>query len=163
MEEEEAEQILTTSQSVSNDDIEMSNEESDKPQDVSEIEDLSDENIFSSVTCLLPEEPLNDVIIITTGESLQKRPKRSSDIVYDFTPGEKKRLTNWIREKNNDRKAFPELFDDGKNGLDDPEGEKKISVRQNYSSKVVNKNKKYAENSDFIFYAQQHLERHGLH
>ena len=52
-------------------------------------------------------------------QSLQKRPKRSSDIVYDFAPGEKKRLTNWIREKNNDRKAFPELFDDGKNGLDD--------------------------------------------
>ena len=68
-------------------------------------------------------------------------------------------MTQWIREKNHDRKAFPELFDDGLNGLHDPNREREISVFQNYNSKLFNKNQKFAQDSDFVFMAQQHHER----
>ena len=58
-------------------------------------------------------------------------------------------LTDWIREKHHDRKAFPELFDDGKMGLHDENRKRKISPTPNYSHKVLNTNKKYAESEDY--------------
>ena len=41
------------------------------------------------------------------------------------TPGQGKIPTNWIREKNHDVIAFPELFCDGKGGLN---AERKIKL-----------------------------------
>ena len=82
---------------------------------------------------------------------MKKKPKRNADVVHDFAPGEKKKMTQWIREKNHDRKAFPELFDDGLNGLHDPNRERPITVLQNYNSKLFNKNQKFAQDSDFVF------------
>ena len=68
-------------------------------------------------------------------------------------------MTQWFGEKNHDTKAFPELFDDGLNGFHDPNRQKPISVHQNYNSKLFNKNPKYAQDSDYVFVAQQHHER----
>ena len=72
-------------------------------------------------------------------------------MVHDLAPGERKKLTRWIREENHDIKAWPELFHDGLNGLYDPNREKPISVWQNYNSKVFNRNQKFAEDSDFLY------------
>ena len=77
-------------------------------------------------------------------KSLKKKLKRNSDLVHDIAPGERKKLTNWIREVNHDRKAFPELFPDGKCGLHDKNRKRKISATQNYNHKVINKSCKYA-------------------
>ena len=93
---------------------------------------------------------------------MKKKPKRSSETVHDIAPGEKKKLTHWIREKNHDIKAWPELFPDGLNGLYDPNRIRKISASQNFNHKMYSKNKKYSQDADFIFAAQQYLERHAF-
>ena len=98
----------------------------------------------------------------TSDEPLRKKPKRCSDYIHEFAPGERKKATDWIREENHDTKSFPELFSMGKYGLHDTSRKRKISAVQNYSSKILNKNKKFAQNSDFIFVAQQYLERHSF-
>ena len=43
--------------------------------------------------------------------------KRKSKKIIDYAPGEKHLPTNWIREKNHDEVAFPELFTDGKGSV----------------------------------------------
>ena len=98
----------------------------------------------------------------TSDEPLRKKTKRSSNFVYEIVPGERKKLNDWIREENHDTKAFPELFPDGKNGLHDKSRKRKISPIQNYSHKILNKNKKFSKDPDFVFVAQQYLEKHSF-
>ena len=93
---------------------------------------------------------------------MKKQPRRSSDFVHEIAPGERKKLSEWIREENHDRKAFPELFHDGQFGLHDKNRKRKITATQNYSHKVLNINRKYAQSSDYVFVGQQYLERHPL-
>ena len=93
---------------------------------------------------------------------MRKKPKRDGDLVHEIAPGERKKLTLWYREDNHDRKAFPELFPDGNCGLHDQNRKRKISATQNYNHKVLNKNRKFAEDPDFVFVAQQYLERHSF-
>ena len=78
-------------------------------------------------------------------EPLRKRPKRCSDFTHEIAPGEKEKLSDWIREENHDTKAFPELFHDGKCGIHDKERKTKITPKQNYSHKILNKNKKFCD------------------
>ena len=98
----------------------------------------------------------------TSDEPLRKKTKRSSNFFYEIAPGERKKLNDWIREENHDTKAFPELFPDGKNGLHDKSRKRKISPIQNYSHKILNKNKKFSKDPDFVFVAQQYLEKHSF-
>ena len=107
---------------------------------------------------IIPYFPL----VNTSKEHLKKKTTRSGDTVHDIAPGEKKKLTHWIREKDHDIKAWPELFPDGLNGLYDPNREIKISPSQNFNHKIYSKNKKFAKCADFIFAAQQYLERHAF-
>ena len=93
---------------------------------------------------------------------MKKQPRRSSDFVHEIAPGERKKLSEWIREENHDRKAFPELFHDGQFGLHDKNRKRKITATQNYSHKVLNINRKYAQSSDYVFVGQQYLERHSF-
>ena len=81
--------------------------------------------------------------------------------MYNYAPGEHQCATNWIREKNHDEVAFPELFTDGKGGVN-YERAIKLTKGDFYSSKFNNHNKMYSKNSDYLFVAQQHLERHLL-
>ena len=69
--------------------------------------------------------------------------------------------TNWIREKDHDVIAFPELYPDGKGGINE---ERKVKVPKGdfYSTKFLNCNNMYAKSSDYLFVAQQHIERHLL-
>ena len=67
---------------------------------------------------------LNNGILIPAGLYL----KTSS------TPGEGKIPTNWIREKNFDVIAFPELFCDGKGGLN-AERKIKLTIGDFYSTR----------------------------
>ena len=50
---------------------------------------------------------------------------------------------------------------DGRGGINE---ERKVKIIKGdfYSTKFLNKNKMYAKNSDYLFVAQQHLERHIL-
>ena len=102
------------------------------------------------------------LLVNTSGEPLKKRPRRSSNFVHEFAPGERKKATNWIRDENHDTKGFPCLFHDGKCGLNDKNRKRKIPAKQNFCQKVLNKNKKFCMDQDYIFVAQQHLERHSF-
>ena len=98
----------------------------------------------------------------TSDEPLKKKPRRSSDLVYEIALGERKKLTYWTREKHHDRKAFPELFPGGNCGLHDQNRKRKITATQNFNHKVLIKNRKFAEDPDFVFVAQQYREWHSF-
>lgn len=98
----------------------------------------------------------------TSKKPIIHRSKRSSRAVHIVAPGQIKKLSNWLTEENHDINAFPDLFPNGKGGLDDPSRMKKISPVQNYNQKTLNHDPRFSEDSDFIFVAQQSLERHAF-
>ena len=95
----------------------------------------------------------------TSDEPLLKKTKRSSDIVHVIAPGQTKKLSYWLTEENYDINAFPDLFPDGKGGLEDKSRKRKISPVQNYSQKMLNHDPRFAQDEDFLFVAQQSLEK----
>ena len=122
--------------------------------------DEAESNDFNANTCLYPKEPASNVIVNHTKKKKVVKKKRKGGKVYDYAPGQNYVPTNWIREKNHDEIAFPELFTDGQGGVHDETREVKISRPDFYSQKFLNHNKMYAQNSEYLFVSQQHLERH---
>ena len=118
-------------------------------------------NEFNARTCLLPKELASDMVVNHSNESKKIKFKRKTKKVIDMAPGQSKVPTNWIREKDHDTIAFPEIFSDGKGGIN-AERPVKITKGDFYSSKFLNHDKRYAKNSDYLFVAQQYLERHLL-
>ena len=98
----------------------------------------------------------------TSDEPLLKKTKRSSDIVHVIAPGQTKKLSYWLTEENYDINAFPDLFPDGKGGLEDKSRKRKISPVQNYSQKMLNHDPRFAQDEDFLFVAQQSLEKQAF-
>ena len=98
----------------------------------------------------------------TSDQPLRKKLKRNSDLVHVVAPGQRKKLSNFLTEEDHDVNAFPDLFSDGKGGLNDPERQKKISPCQNYSQKVFNHDPRFGQDTDFVFVAQQSLECHSF-
>ena len=91
---------------------------------------------------------------------MRKLPKRNGDVVHVIAPGQRKKLSNWLSEEDHDINAFPDLFPNGRCGLNDAERQRKISPGQNYSQKVLNVDPRFSQDPDFIFVAQQCLEKH---
>ena len=54
--------------------------------------------------------------------------------------------------------AFPELYPTGSGGIND-DREVKLTKSDFYSCRFLNKNKMFAKNSDYLFVAQQYVER----
>ena len=98
----------------------------------------------------------------TSGEPLRKKPKRSSNFVHVVAPGQRKKLSFFLTEENHDINAFPDLFPNGKGGLHDKTRKRKISAVQNYNQKTLNHDRRFAEDADFLFVAQQSLEKHSF-
>ena len=121
----------------------------------------AEDNNFNAITCLYPKEPAQDMISNHSNKTKQIKFKRKAKKIFDLAPGQGKIPTNWIREKNHDVIAFPELYPEGKGGVD-AERQVKLSRTDFYSTKFLNNNKMYSQNSDYLFVAQQHLERHLL-
>ena len=96
----------------------------------------------------------------TSNKPIRKIPKRNGDIVHIIAPGQRKKLSSWLAEEDHDVNAFPDLFPNGRCGLNDPERERKITPGQNYSQKTLNADPRFSQDTDFIFVAQQSLERH---
>ena len=91
---------------------------------------------------------------------MRKLPKRNGDVVHVIAPGQRKKLSNWLSEEDHDINAFPDLFPNGRCGLNDTERPRKITPGQNYSQKVLNVDPRFSQDPDFIFVAQQSLEKH---
>ena len=71
-------------------------------------------------------------------------------------------MSNFLSEENHDLNSFPDLFPNGQGGKDDEFRMKRISPVQNYSQKLLNHDQRFAQDEDFIFVAQQTLERHAF-
>ena len=83
-------------------------------------------------------------------------------MTHVIAPGQRKKLSNFLVEENHDINAFPDLFPDGKAGLHDKSRKRKISPVQNYNQKCLNHDRRFAEDADFLFVAQQSLEKHSF-
>ena len=154
------------------DDDEESGESSDEdtvqksPEKVASLDNKkvqgeADSNDFNATTCLYPKEPALNRVVNHSDKNKAVKFKRKAEKVIDYAPGEKQCPTNWIREKDHDKIAFPELYTDGKGGVND-ERTVKLSMGDFYCTKFLHHNKMYAKNSDYLFVAQQHVERHLL-
>ena len=70
--------------------------------------------------------------------------------------------TNWIRQKDHEVVAFPEIFTNGANGFNDKTRPRAISRSDYFCQRFMNHNKIFAKNSDYLFVSQQFSERHLL-
>ena len=83
--------------------------------------------MYNAKTCLYPEEPATTIFVNDSKNPKKVRPSRKNNKVYDYAPGEKAVPTDWIREKDHDIIAWPELYCDGKGGLNHPDRTVKLT------------------------------------
>ena len=121
----------------------------------------AENNDFNSTTCLYPQEPELEMISNHSNKNKKIKFQRKAKKTYNYAPGQNVIPTDWIREKDHDEVAFPELYSEGKGGIN-AKRLVKTTKGDFYSSKFLNHNKMYAKNGDYLFVAQQHLERHSL-
>ena len=76
-------------------------------------------------------------------------------------PGEGKIPSDWLRDKDFDIDAFPDLHVTGKNGLDKSR-EIPLSRDKYFAQRILDVNPMYAKNPDYVFMAQQAKERHAI-
>lgn len=120
-------------------------------------------NAFNQTTMLTPQDPASTIILNET-EKIQKmklgRDKKAP--MYEIAPGEGKRPEDWLREPTFDIDGFPHLFPDGKYGLHYKERTKKITPAKYFPQRVTNFDNQFAKDADYIFMAQQFMERYAL-
>ena len=137
-------------------------EDSEETIDDKNNPDEAESNDFNANTCLYPKEPASNIIVNHSDKKITVRKRRKGGRIYDYAPGQEQAPTNWIREKNYDEVAFPELYTNGKGGVNDESRKVKITKPDFMSQKFLNHNKMYAQNSEYLFVSQQFLERHLL-
>ena len=139
----------------------LSEQDTDEIDEQSDDKDYSsdedDENRFLDTTCLVPEEPQTKIVVNSSKKTIKKRLHKEGQL-YEIAPGEGKIPTNWLREKDFDITAFPDLFPDGKFGFHD-DRELKLSPMNYFSQRILNRNQKFAQDPDYLFIAQQFVER----
>ena len=128
----------------------------------SDEEEEEIESPFITTTCLIPENPETRVIVNTSSETMKKKLKTSSDVVCEVAPGEGKVVTNYLREEDFDIAGFPRHFPDGKYGLNDKNRPRRITPQQYFTQRLLNVDKRFAKDFDFLFVAQQYVERYAL-
>ena len=132
----------------------------DNEEEEEEEEEDDDDNRFLDTTCLVPEEPQTNLVVNTSNKIMKKRLNKEG-LLYEIAPGEGKIPTNWLREKDFDITAFPDLFPDGKFGFH-YDRKLKLSPINYFSQRILNRNQKFAQDPDYLFIAQQFVERHLL-
>ena len=81
--------------------------------------------------------------------------------MYEIAPGEGKIPVDWLRDPSFDIEAFPHLMPDGKFGLFYPR-QKKLTPSKFFPQRILNIVQTYAKDHDYLFMAQQYLERFAL-
>ena len=120
-------------------------------------------NAFNQVTLLTPQDPASSVIVNDTKTVIRKKLRRGSNQkTYEIAPGEARKPQEWLREPTFDIDAFPHLHSEGKYGLHYKERPKPISPPKYFAQRLMNYKDKFASDADYMFMAQQYLERHLL-
>ena len=150
---------------ISSDDICESDEnerfDSDNSSDEDDQDEKVNDNVFCSVTCLMPENPTAQVLVNDTDKVIEKKTRIQSKITTNVAPGESKTPTNYMREENFLETAFPRHFPDGKYGLFHNRP-KKITPQQYFNQRLLNVDKRFSSDYGFLFVAQQYTERHAI-
>ena len=115
---------------------------------------------YNDVTLLTPVDPTANIVVNNTKQTIKKRIKKTAPVI-EIAPGEGKIPTNWLREKDNDIDSFPELHPEGKYGLD-YERSQKLSRHKYFAQRIMNEEPMYSENADYLFMAQQSVERTAI-
>ena len=119
-------------------------------------------NAFNQITLLTPQDPGSSVIMNDTNKVIRKKLKRGPNTkTYEIAPGEARKPQEWLREPTFDIDAFPHLHPEGKFGLH-YKRPRPISPPKYFAQRVMHYNDKFARDADYIFMAQQYLERHLL-
>ena len=122
----------------------------------------------------------------TKAATVKKGKQGKNEKVHIIAPGERKIPSEWLRQNDFDVTAFPWLFSNGRYGLfydkmeyhpsgsdneSDSDSEssdekfqrsKSLTPSKYFASKVLNKNPQFAKDPDFVFVAQQYVERFDL-
>ena len=129
---------------------------------------IADADVFNRTTCLVDQDPRSEVIMNISDKPITKKKRpimkktNRKEQVYTIQPGEAKTTNNWLRDNDDfDIEAFPWLFSDGKYGLN-YKREKPLTPVKYFASKVMNKNPQFSQDADFVFVAQQFVERYLL-
>ena len=151
--------------------IEESKEENEENSNLYSINNTSPElnsqsqssikNPFNLVTMLTPLDPAASVVVNESDEVILKKFHRGQPM-YEIAPGKGKIPHVWVRNKDDDVKMFPNLFVDGKFGLNHEPREKNISPARFYAQRILNENPMYAKDPDYVFVSQRHSEMHAL-
>ena len=120
-----------------------------------------EENVFMEVSCLLPQNPENDVVINSSDKPIKKKLRLKDIFVHEIAPGEGKIPNNWLRAKDFLLKAFPWLFPKGRYGFYEKRA-LTLSPQQFFSQRLLNFNTQFARDRDFLFIAEQFIERHAI-
>ena len=115
---------------------------------------------YNETTLLTPIDPTSNIVVNNTEKTIKKRIKRNAPVI-EIAPGEGKIPTNWLREKDNDIDSFPELHPEGKFGLDHDRSQK-LTKNKYFGQRIMNEEPMYSENADYLFMAQQSVERSAI-
>ena len=115
---------------------------------------------YNETTLLTPIDPTSNIVVNNTEKTIKKRIKKNAPVI-EIAPGEGKIPTNWLREKDNDIDSFPELHPEGKFGLDD-ERSQTLTKNKYYGQRIMNEDPMYSENANYLFMAQQSVERSAI-
>ena len=80
---------------------------------------------------------------------------------YSFAPGEDKPISNFLTEKNWEIRAFPMMFPNGLNGLDQ---KREVSLRDVYYfvQRLRNCDPRFSDSTSYLFAAACYLEKKAL-
>ena len=115
---------------------------------------------YNETTLLTLIDPTSNIVVNNTKKTIKKRIKKNAPVI-EIAPGEGKIPTNWLREKDNDIDSFPELHPEGKFGLDD-ERSQILTKNKYYGQRIMNEDPMYSENANYLFMAQQSVERSAI-
>ena len=125
----------------------------EQPEDDQEAAQTKNEDNLD--TCLIPQ---NSAAHVISNYGVVSRVVSETIVV---APGENKLPTNWLANVDFGAKSFPCFFPSGKFTLSDTR-EVRISSQQYFSQRIMNKNPRFAEDSRYLFAAQQRVEREQL-
>ena len=115
---------------------------------------------YNETTLLTPIDPTSNIVVNNTEKTIKKKIKKNAPVI-EIAPGEGKIPTNWLREKDNDIDSFPELHPEGRFGLDHDRSQK-LTKNKYYGQRIMNEEPMYSENADYLFMAQQSVERSAI-
>jgi hypothetical protein len=117
------------------------------------------QSLVSESYVMTSNSPESDVVTNLTSQKLLHLTPDGKDII--IAPGEGKIPTNFLREQNWDVKSFPSLHATGKFGLNFAR-KKKLSPQQYLNQRLLNENRAFSRNKQFVFAFVNLIERHQL-